>query len=82
MLVSSGATVDITGGSENWTPLFYAAMAGQILITMIVILLICKLELIIMSSLPFDICMHTNRWTNYNIQLIIVLLLNKLECFI
>lgn len=61
MLVSSGATVDITGGSENWTPLFYAAMAGQILITMIVILLICKLELIIMSSLPFDICMHTNR---------------------
>ena len=29
VLVSSGATVDLTGGSENWTPLFYAAMAGE-----------------------------------------------------
>ena len=28
LLVSYGATVDIRGGSDSWTPLFYAAMAG------------------------------------------------------
>ena len=30
MLVSFGATVDLSGGRENWTPLCYSAMAGHV----------------------------------------------------
>ncbi len=30
VLVSFGATVDLSGGRENWTPLCYSAMAGHV----------------------------------------------------
>ena len=29
LLVSHGATVDLTGGLDKWTALFYAALAGH-----------------------------------------------------
>ncbi len=29
LLVSHGADVNLHGGSDSWTPLFYAAMAGE-----------------------------------------------------
>lgn len=32
VLVAHGASIDLRGGSDSWTPLMYAAMAGMLLI--------------------------------------------------
>ena len=32
VLVSHGAHVNLHGGSDSWTPLFYAAMAGKVIL--------------------------------------------------
>ncbi len=29
LLVSHGASIDLRGGTDSWTPLMYAAMAGE-----------------------------------------------------
>ena len=40
LLVANGASIDLHGGSDSWTPLMYAAMAGMWYILCVIIVYI------------------------------------------